>query len=78
MVLDFSRQEAQNYIIERMSDVLSGAPISYVKWDMNRSICNKFSAALPASRQGEFPHRYVLRLCRVLETLTQRFPYVLG
>ena len=77
LVFDFSRQEAQDYIIERMSDVLSNAPISYVKWDMNRSICDKFSAALPASRQGEFAHRYVLGLYRVLETLTQQFPHVL-
>ena len=77
LVLDFSRQEAQNYIIKQMGNVLSNAPISYVKWDMNRSICDKFSAALPASRQGEFAHRYVLGLYRVLETLTQQFPHVL-
>lgn len=77
LVLDFSRQDVRDYMIKRMSDVLSTAPISYVKWDMNRSICDKFSAALPASRQGEFSHRYVLGLYRVLETLTQRFPHVL-
>ena len=77
LVLDFSRKDVQDYIIVRMSAVLEEAPISYVKWDMNRSICDKFSALLPAERQGEFAHRYVLGLYHVLESLTARFPHVL-
>lgn len=60
LVLDFSRRDVQNYIISRLTDIFSQAPISYVKWDMNRSICDKFSAALPANTQGEFAHRFVL------------------
>ena len=31
--------------------------ISYVKWDMNRSISEPFSEALPPDRQGELFHR---------------------
>ena len=38
----------------------SSAPISYVKWDMNRTITEPFSVALPPDRQGEFFHRYIL------------------
>lgn len=37
-VLDFSREEVVNYIYERMEAILSEAPISYIKWDMNRNI----------------------------------------
>ena len=77
LVLDLSRGEVQDYLIERMSAILSDAPISYVKWDLNRSLCDKFSAALDAKHQGEFAHRYVLGLYHVLETLTARFPDVL-
>lgn len=77
LILDFSRQDVQDYIIERMSAILSDAPISYVKWDFNRSICDKFSGGLDARHQGEFAHRYILGLYRVLETLTQTFPHVL-
>ncbi|MDE7245849.1 MAG: alpha-galactosidase, partial [Oscillospiraceae bacterium] len=77
LMLDFSREDVQDYIIKRMSDILSDAPISYVKWDMNRSICDKYSAALDAAHQGEFSHRYILGLYHVLETLTRAFPHVL-
>ena len=44
--------------------------ITYVKWDFNRSICDKFSRLLDADHQGEFAHRFILGLYRVLETLT--------
>ena len=77
LILDFSRRDVQDYIIGRMSAILSDAPISYVKWDFNRSICDKFSGGLDADHQGEFAHRYILGLYRVLETLTQTFPHVL-
>ncbi len=77
LVLDFSRREVQDHIIGQLRGVLSGAPIRYVKWDMNRSISDKFTAALPPERQGEFAHRYVLGLYRVLEELTQAFPDIL-
>ena len=77
LVLDFSREDVQDYIIGAVSKILSSAPVSYVKWDFNRAICDKFSHALPPERQGEFAHRYVLGLYRVLEALTSRFPEVL-
>lgn len=77
LVLDFSRKDVQDHIIETVSGLLSEAPISYVKWDMNRAICDKFTQSLPPERQGEFSHRYVLGLYRVLEELTARFPEVL-
>ena len=77
LVLDFSRRDVQDYIIHQMSAILSDAPISYVKWDFNRSICDKFSSQLTPERQGEFVHRYVLGLYRVLENLTQAFPHIL-
>ena len=77
LVLDMSNSEVQDYLIERLTDILSSAPISYVKWDMNRSICDKYSATLGKDRQGEFAHRYVLGLYRVLESVYQRFPNVL-
>lgn len=77
LVLDISRREVQDYLLKRLCAVLDQASISYVKWDMNRSICDKYSAALPAGRQGEFSHRYILSLYRVLETLHQRYPELL-
>ncbi|MBQ1678456.1 MAG: alpha-galactosidase [Oscillospiraceae bacterium] len=77
LVLDLSRREVQDYIIEAMSGLLERYDISYVKWDFNRSVSDLYSHTLPAERQGEAGHRYVLGLYRVLETLTARFPGVL-
>lgn len=76
-VLDLTRAEVQDFVIEKMSEVFSSADISYVKWDMNRIITDYFSQALPAERQGEVAHRYVLGLYRCLKVLTGRFPEIL-
>ncbi|MCM1253320.1 MAG: alpha-galactosidase [Clostridium sp.] len=76
-VLDLTRIEVQDYIIEQMSRVFSEADISYVKWDMNRTFTDYFSAALPPERQGEVAHRYVMGLYRCMKELTARFPQIL-
>ena len=77
LVLDFSREEVCDEIIHRVSAILASAPISYVKWDMNRYHSFPISPALPAERRAETAHRYVLGLYRVMEELTQRHPEVL-
>ncbi|MBO5460935.1 MAG: alpha-galactosidase [Ruminococcus sp.] len=77
MLLDFTRTEVQDNIIEQMSAVFSDGPVSYVKWDMNRNFSDLFSRALSADRQKEFGHRYILGLYRVVKTLVERFPHIL-
>lgn len=76
-ILDLSRQEVQDYLIDTLTAVFSSADISYVKWDMNRIMTDSFSPAWPAHRQGEVRHRYMLGLYRVLGVLTSRFPRIL-
>ncbi len=77
LVLDLTRQEVQDYIVESVGNVLSSAPIGYVKWDMNRHMTEIGSLALPVDRQRETMHRYILGLYAVLERLTSQFPEVL-
>lgn len=77
LVLDLTRSDVRRYIIDTLSYYLENAPISYIKWDMNRNITEHGSAALPPERQGELGHRYILGIYEVLETLTTRFPKVL-
>ncbi len=77
LVLDMSRADVREYLYESIRNILNSANIEYVKWDMNRSVCDWFSAMLPAGRQGELPHRYVLGLYELLERLTTEFPQVL-
>jgi alpha-galactosidase len=77
LILDMSRQDVQDYIVEVISATLSSAPITYVKWDMNRNMTEIGSALLPADRQRETAHRYMLGLYAVLEKITTSFPHVL-
>ena len=57
--------------------VVHACKVDYVKWDMNRSVDNVFSAALPRERQGEVYHRYVLAVYEMMESLVQRYPDLL-
>ena len=77
LVLDLSRPEIVDHLFGVLSEVLASAPISYVKWDMNRTITEPFSPALPADRQGEFFHRYVLGVYDLYARLTAAFPNIL-
>ena len=77
LVLDMSRPDVRDYLYERISSLLSENHIEYIKWDMNRSLSDMYSAVLPADRQGELAHRYVLGLYDLMERLTSQFPDVL-
>ncbi|SFS57949.1 alpha-galactosidase [Paenibacillus sp. BC26] len=77
LILDLSREDVQTYIIEAVGSILKSAPITYVKWDMNRNMSEIGSALLPAERQRETAHRYMLGLYNVLEQITAAFPHVL-
>ncbi|WP_338552872.1 alpha-galactosidase [Paenibacillus sp. KS-LC4] len=77
LILDLSRADVRDYIVKTISDVLASAPITYVKWDMNRNMSEIGSALLPAERQRETAHRYMLGLYEVLERITSAFPHIL-
>ncbi|MFC0469700.1 alpha-galactosidase [Halalkalibacter kiskunsagensis] len=77
LILDFSRKEVCDEIINRISAILSSAPITYVKWDMNRHMTEAGSATLPAERQREVAHRFVLGVYRVMDEITSKFPHIL-
>ncbi|MFT3983015.1 MAG: alpha-galactosidase [Lachnospiraceae bacterium] len=76
-VLDFSRPEIVDAIYQMISEVLRSANITYVKWDMNRQLCDIGSIGLPADRQGELMHRYMLGVYDMQERLVHDFPYIL-
>ena len=77
LVLDFSRSDVRAHVYRQIKAVLSSADITYVKWDMNRSLSDVWSAALPARRQGEVFHRYILGVYEMLDQLRRDFPYIL-
>lgn len=76
LVLDLTKQEVCDYIIDSVSSILESANISYVKWDMNRNITS-IPEGLANDHRFEFHHRYMLGLYSVLDHLTKRFPDIL-
>lgn len=76
-VLDLSRQEVVDYVYECVAKILRSANIAYVKWDMNRQLCDMGSAVLPQNQQGELFHRYVLGVYQLQERLVTEFPELL-
>jgi alpha-galactosidase len=77
LVLDLSRKEVREYMKKFIDDTISCANISYVKWDMNRSVDNVYSAADPTLSQGAIRHKYVLGLYEVMEDMLTRHPDLL-
>ena len=67
MVLDLTRKEVRDYIVDAVDAVLSESNIEYVKWDYNRHISDMLSRTL--SNQGEFYHRYILGLYEILDRI---------
>ena len=76
-VLDFSRQEVVDYIFAMMDKMLSTAPISYVKWDMNRYITECYSTNQSPDEQGKVYHLYILGVYQLYERLLKKHPKVL-
>ena len=67
LLLDLSKRQVRDYIVEKVGFTLDSAPITYVKWDMNRH-----SVAL-----GAKAHEYILGLYEVLDRIFTPRPRVL-
>ena len=67
LLLDLTKPEVRDYIVENVGRTLDSAPITYVKWDMNRH-----SIAL-----GAKAHSYILGLYQVLDRIFRPRPHIL-
>lgn len=76
LVLDFSRKEIVDYIYGQISGILEQGNIEYIKWDMNRSLSDIYSAA-ENDVQGKVLYDYVLGLYDFLERLVKNYPDIL-
>lgn len=75
-MLDLTRADVRDYIVNAVNTVLHTHPIEYVKWDYNRNVTEFFSLALPAAQQTEFAHRYALGLYDLCERIVNANPDV--
>ena len=67
LLLDLTKPEVRDYIVENVCRTLDSANITYVKWDMNRN-----SIAL-----GEKAHSYILGLYEVMDRIFTPRPNIL-
>ena len=67
LLLDLTKPEVRDYIVESVGSVLDGADITYVKWDMNRH-----SIAL-----GAKAHEFILGVYEVLDRILTPRPQIL-
>ena len=67
LLLDLTQPQVRDYIVEQVGAILDDAPITYVKWDMNRH-----SIAL-----GQKAHDYILGLYQVLHRIFTPRPHIL-
>lgn len=76
-VLDFSKKEVREYIGDMLENLLAEVPVSYIKWDLNRTFSEVFSNGNDREYQGKVCHKYILGVYELYERLTSRFPHVL-
>lgn len=69
LILDLSKDEVCEYIIESVCKILGSANISYVKWDMNRYMTDHPSIG--------YSHKHVLGFYKIMDGICSAFPDIL-
>lgn len=75
-MLDLTRADVRDYIVNAVNRVLAENDIDYVKWDYNRNATDMFSMGLAPDRQSEFAHRYALGVYDLFERIVFGNPNV--
>jgi len=76
LLLNISKPEVKQYILTFMIDLLSKHDITFIKWDMNRTITEPGMKDHPIHRQKEVWIRHVQTLYEIWAELRERFPHV--
>ncbi len=75
-MLDLTRSDVRDYIVESVNKVLRENEIDYVKWDYNRNVTESYSFGREPERQSEFAHRYALGFYDLCERIVEANPQV--
>ena len=76
LMLDLTRKDVRDHIVDSVNKILRENDIDYVKWDYNRNVTDAFSLELPAERQMEFSHRYALGVYDLCERIVSANPNI--
>ncbi|MCW2792377.1 MAG: glycoside hydrolase clan [Nocardioides sp.] len=72
-VLDLTRPEVFDFLLERVSAILTAHPVDYVKWDHNRDLLEAGSGARDGAPAA---HEQAVAFHRLLDALRTAFPDV--
>lgn len=75
-VMDITRADVRDYIVNSVNSLLEKHNIEYVKWDYNRNVSESWSIGREPERQAEFAHRYALGLYDICERIIEANPEV--
>ena len=77
LMMDLTRSDVRDYIVNSVNAIIRSHKIDYVKWDYNRNVTEFFSRGdIPADQQSEFAHRYALGLYDICERIVSANPEV--
>lgn len=77
LVLDITRKDVRDHIINAINRILDNNHIEYVKWDFNRYLSDVYSIAADSEHQGELLHRFVLGYYDMLDRIALTHPDIL-
>ncbi len=76
-VLNFAREDVCDFAWNFLEDLLQNHEIGYLKWDMNRYLCEVSWPEVPEDEQREVWTRYVYNVHKLFRRIQERFPEVL-
>ena len=76
-ILDLTRGEVCDYIVDAINNVLDNHNIEYVKWDYNRNVTESYSYGRDKDNQWGFAHRYALGLYDLFERIVEAHPDII-
>lgn len=74
LILDFSNPAVIEYLKTSFAETFRGLPLDYIKWDFNRNLSEVGSNYLPAERQDELAHRYILGVYELYRWFIETYP----
>ena len=75
-VLNFAREDVCDYAWSYLDDLLSNNNIAYLKWDMNRYLCEVNWAEKPMDEEREVWTRFVYNVHKLFRRIQEKFPHV--
>lgn len=75
-MMDLTRPEVCDYIVDSVNNIIRSHRIDYIKWDYNRNVTEFFSHGRAPELQSEFSYRYALGLYDLCERIVSANPNV--